>query len=191
MRELIGLFLGFLSLVLSIATICSPYMRVATVVGSLITTNNFYENLWQSCAEDATGVSNCLQFDTVFAVPDYVQACRAFMFISILLKLSGSVCAALSATSSRFAHSHHGCTRGLAMSAAVMYLVGGLCCFTAISWYAYQITFEFYDPFFRGIKYEFGSALYLGWTAGTMALIGGSCFCCAYLKKKQATRRDG
>uniref|UniRef100_A0A8C4X1Q0 Claudin n=1 Tax=Eptatretus burgeri TaxID=7764 RepID=A0A8C4X1Q0_EPTBU len=189
MCELIGLFLGFLSLVMSIATICSPYMRVATVVGSLITTNNFYENLWQSCAEDATGVSNCLQFDTVFAVPDYVQACRAFMFIAIFLKLLGSVCGALSATSTRFFHSHQGYTRNLALSAAGTYIIGGICCFTAISWYAYQITFEFYDPFFHGIKYEFGSALYVGWAAGTMALIGGSCFCCGSLKNIQATRR--
>lgn len=60
----------------------------------------------------------------------------------------------------------------------------------AISWYAVNITTDFFNPLYVGTKYELGPALYLGWSASLLSLLGSVCLfstcCCA--KKDPATR---
>ncbi|XP_029803302.1 claudin-15 isoform X4 [Suricata suricatta] len=59
--------------------------------------------------------------------------------------------------------------------------LSGFCGMVAISWYAFNITQEFFDPLYPGTKYELGPALYLGWSASLLAILGGVCLastCC-------------
>ncbi|XP_064449270.1 claudin-15 isoform X4 [Mirounga angustirostris] len=59
--------------------------------------------------------------------------------------------------------------------------LSGFCGMVAISWYAFNITQEFFDPVYAGTKYELGPALYLGWSASLLAILGGFCLgsgCC-------------
>lgn len=61
----------------------------------------------------------------------------------------------------------------------------------AISWYAFNITQEFFDPLYPGTKYELGPALYLGWSASMLAILGGFCLgsgCCRAPDADQAPR---
>lgn len=51
------------------ATLSNSYWKVSTILGSVITTSTLYENLWQSCAEESTGISNCRAFNTLLALP--------------------------------------------------------------------------------------------------------------------------
>uniref|UniRef100_A0A8B9PWZ2 Claudin n=1 Tax=Apteryx owenii TaxID=8824 RepID=A0A8B9PWZ2_APTOW len=52
------------------ATLPHNYWKISSIHGSVITTSTLFENLWKSCAEDSTGVSNCREFDSMFALPD-------------------------------------------------------------------------------------------------------------------------
>ncbi|XP_034525841.1 claudin-15 isoform X3 [Ailuropoda melanoleuca] len=59
--------------------------------------------------------------------------------------------------------------------------LSGFCGMVAISWYAFNITQEFFDPLYQGTKFELGPALYLGWSASLLAILGGFCLgsgCC-------------
>lgn len=61
----------------------------------------------------------------------------------------------------------------------------------AISWYAVNITTDFFNPLYVGTKYELGSALYLGWSASLLSILGGICVfstCCCDSKEDPATR---
>ncbi|KAM5331769.1 claudin-15 isoform 2-T2 [Glossophaga mutica] len=53
----------------------------------------------------------------------------------------------------------------------------GCCGMVAISWYASNITQDFFNPLYSGTKYELGPALYLGWSASLLAILGGVCLC--------------
>uniref|UniRef100_A0A8C0H0T1 Claudin n=1 Tax=Chelonoidis abingdonii TaxID=106734 RepID=A0A8C0H0T1_CHEAB len=63
-----GFFLGTLGWGLLGVTLPNSYWRVSTVDGSVITTSTLFENLWQSCATDSTGVYNCREFPSMLAL---------------------------------------------------------------------------------------------------------------------------
>nr|XP_061814974.1 claudin-15-like isoform X1 [Nerophis lumbriciformis] len=55
----------------------------------------------------------------------------------------------------------------------------GLCTMVAVSWYAFNITQEFFDPFYPGTRYEIGEGLYIGWCSAVLAIAGGACLTCS------------
>ncbi|KAM9790396.1 claudin-1 isoform 2-T2 [Syngnathus typhle] len=55
----------------------------------------------------------------------------------------------------------------------------GLLALVGTSWYGHRIAQEFYNPFTpTNSRYEFGSALYVGWGAASLIMIGGGFLCC-------------
>ncbi|ERE76305.1 claudin-15-like protein [Cricetulus griseus] len=72
-----------------------------------------------------------------------------------------------------------------------MLALSGACGMVAISWYAINITTDFFNPLYVGTKYELGPALYLGWSASLLSILGGICLfstCCCAAKEDPATR---
>ncbi|XP_071276128.1 claudin-7-like [Agelaius tricolor] len=59
----------------------------------------------------------------------------------------------------------------------------GLLALVSCSWYGHRIVTSFYDPTIPiNLKFEFGSALFLGWAGSALALLGGSLLassCCS------------
>ncbi|MGH0126303.1 UNVERIFIED_CONTAM: hypothetical protein FKN15_029316 [Acipenser sinensis] len=208
--------------------------KVSTVAGSVITSSTLYENLWKACAKDSTGVSNCRDFESLLALPGYVQGCRALMIVSLLLGLAGVIVALLGLKCTKIGSGNEqtkgkialtggvcliasgyvqGCralmivslllglagvivallglkctkigsgneqTKGkIALTGGVCLIASGLCCIIPVSWYAYQITQEFYNPLYGGTKYELGPALYMGWGGAILAILGGAFLCCS------------
>lgn len=66
--EVVALILGFLGWVMVGIAIPNRYWKTSTIDGSVITTSTIYENLWMSCASDATGVHNCREFPSLLAL---------------------------------------------------------------------------------------------------------------------------
>uniref|UniRef100_A0A8B9VB71 Claudin n=1 Tax=Anas zonorhyncha TaxID=75864 RepID=A0A8B9VB71_9AVES len=71
--EIIGFLLCLVGWAMIGATLPHNYWKVSSIYGSVITTSTLYENLWKSCAEDSTGVSNCRVFDSMFALPGIIS----------------------------------------------------------------------------------------------------------------------
>lgn len=67
--EVAALFLGFTSWVMIFISLQDQYWKESTTEGSVITTSTIYENLWMSCASDSTGIYNCRDFPSLFALP--------------------------------------------------------------------------------------------------------------------------
>lgn len=67
--EVVALFLGFVSWILTLITLEDQHWRESSQDGSVILTSNLYENLWMSCASDSTGNYNCRDFPSLFALP--------------------------------------------------------------------------------------------------------------------------
>uniref|UniRef100_A0A8C0UX75 Claudin 1 n=1 Tax=Cyanistes caeruleus TaxID=156563 RepID=A0A8C0UX75_CYACU len=59
-------------------------------------------------------------------------------------------------------------------------LCAGLAALVATSWYGNRVARAFYDPFTPvNTRFEFGSALFIGWAASSLAILGGSFLCCS------------
>ncbi|TMS14273.1 Claudin-10 [Larimichthys crocea] len=91
MIEIVALFLGFAGWILIFISLEDQYWKESTTEGSVITTSTIYENLWMSCASDSTGIYNCRDFPSLFALPGYIQASRALMIASIVFGTFGIV----------------------------------------------------------------------------------------------------
>ncbi|XP_016001984.1 claudin-15 isoform X1 [Rousettus aegyptiacus] len=179
--ENFGFFMAALGLLMLGVTLPNSYWRVSTVHGNVITTNTIFENLWHSCATDSLGVQNCWEFPSMLALSGYIQACRALMITAILLGFLGVFLGIVGLRCTTIGGVDLSRKAKLAATAGALHILAGCCGMVAITWYAVNITRDFFNPLYVGTKYELGPALYLGWSASLLAILGGICLgsnCC-------------
>ncbi|XP_035639487.1 claudin-15 [Oncorhynchus keta] len=177
--EVAALLLGFLGWVMVGIAIPNRYWKVSTVDGSVITTSTIYENLWMSCATDSTGIHNCHEFPSLLALNGYIQASRALMIAAIIFGSIGLLATLIGMQCSKAAGENMVLKGRIAGVGGVLFLLQGLCTMISVSWYAFNITQDFFNPLYPGIKYEIGEGLYIGWCSAVLAIVGGSCLTCA------------
>ncbi|KAB5522192.1 hypothetical protein PHYPO_G00156830 [Pangasianodon hypophthalmus] len=176
--QIVALFLGFLSGVTAFISLHHHTWKVSTDYGNVIITSNIFENLWMSCAEDSTGIYDCWYFSSLLALPGFVQACRALMIASIVLGTFGLIFTLVGMQCSKIGGENYIVKGRIAILGGVFFILQGLSTMIAVSWYAFNITQEFFDPLYPGTKFEIGEGLYIGWCSATLALIGGCCLLC-------------
>uniref|UniRef100_A0A674K5N3 Claudin n=1 Tax=Terrapene triunguis TaxID=2587831 RepID=A0A674K5N3_9SAUR len=150
-----GFFLGTLGWGLLGVTLPNSYWRVSTVDGNVITTSTLFENLWQSCATDSTGVYNCRDFPSMLALSGYLQACRALMITALLLGVLAILCGAVGMKCTKVADGNPAAKGKMAAAGGCMFILAGLCGMVALSWYAFNITRDFFDPLFPGTNFSY------------------------------------
>ncbi|XP_008944312.1 PREDICTED: claudin-15-like [Merops nubicus] len=183
--EIVGFLLCLVGWAIIGATLPNKYWKVSSIHGTVITTSTLYENLWKTCAEDSTGVSNCRDFDTMLALPAHIQACRALMITSILLGFLAAVLSLLGLKCTNIGLSDEDAKMKFAATGGFLFIFGGLCSMVAVSWYAAMVTAQFFDKYFAGTKYELGDALYLGWAGSVLYILGGTLLTCSCKGKKR------
>uniref|UniRef100_A0A4W4DZB3 Claudin n=1 Tax=Electrophorus electricus TaxID=8005 RepID=A0A4W4DZB3_ELEEL len=162
--EVLALLLGFLGWVMVGIAIPNRYWKTSTVDGNVITTSTIYENLWMSCASDSTGVHNCREFPSLLALSGRPsKRSRLLMIASVVLGTIGLAATLI------------GMQCNIIFWDEQMNVMQSLCTMISVSWYAFNITQEFFNPLFPGTKYELGEGLYIGWCSGTLAICGGVC----------------
>nr|XP_033813661.1 claudin-15-like [Geotrypetes seraphini] len=184
--EITGFLLSLTGWLIIGASLSNSYWKVSSQKENVITTSNFYENLWKSCASESTGISNCKSFTSLLSLPAYIQACRALMIISIILGLLATVISLVGLKCIKVGSNDERKKGMIALVGGLSFILAGLCSMVAISWYAGIITAQFFDPLHGGTKYELGSALYLGWAGSILAILGGAFLCCSYKGKKKS-----
>ncbi|XP_057184936.1 claudin-15b isoform X1 [Triplophysa rosa] len=188
--EALAVFLGFWGWVMVGVALPNRFWRVSSVDGNVITTSTIYENLWISCATDSTGVHNCREFPSLLALSGYIQVCRALMIASIVLGVFGLVATLVGMQCSKVGGEKYVMKGRVAGVGGIFFILQGLSTMIAVSWYAYNITQQFFDPLYPGIKYEIGEGLYIGWSSATLALCGGSCLLCSCRVKSSDIKKS-
>ncbi|XP_051581038.1 claudin-15-like [Myxocyprinus asiaticus] len=185
--EVVALCLGFVSWIMVGVAIPNRYWKVSSIDGTVITTSTLYENLWMSCATDSTGVHNCREFPSLLALSGYIQASRALMIASIVFGTFGLVATLIGMRCSKAGGENYVLKGRIAGTGGAFFLLQGLCTMVSVSWYAFNITQEFFNPLYPGQKYEIGEGLYIGWASGTLAICGGAClmFSCKFGTKEK------
>ncbi|KAK2881824.1 hypothetical protein Q8A73_022334 [Channa argus] len=109
----------------------------------------------------------------------YIQASRALMIAAIVFGTFGLVASLAGVHCSKIGGENYVLKGRIAAIGGVFFLLQGTCTMIAVSWYAANITQQFFDPLFQGIKYEIGEALYIGWVSAILTICGGSCLICS------------
>ncbi|XP_034744520.1 claudin-1 [Etheostoma cragini] len=178
--QLLGFTLAFLGFVGLIASTVMVEWKASSYAGdNIITAQALYEGLWKTCASQSTGQVQCKVYDSLLQLPGIVQGTRGLMLcailmciISIMLDMVGMRCTTCMAEQPVQKDK-------VALAGGVIFIIAGVLALVGTSWYGHRIAQDFYNPFTpTNSKYEFGSALFVGWGASALIIIGGSFLCC-------------
>ncbi|XP_061652587.1 claudin-10 isoform X3 [Phyllopteryx taeniolatus] len=88
----IGCFVSCLcGWILVCSTLPTEYWTFSEVGSIVLTTSNYYSNLWRDCISDTTGVSDCKDYPSMLALPAFLHACRALAVCAVITGFFGGV----------------------------------------------------------------------------------------------------
>ncbi|XP_026214581.1 claudin-9-like [Anabas testudineus] len=175
--QLLGLILAVLGWVCGALVCAAPLWRVSAFVGGeLVIAQVLWEGLWMNCLSQTTGQIQCKTYDSTLALPKSAQAARGLTVLSLLLCFLALILGVAGAKCTHcIGDNNQPSKTWLAKVAGVLFLVAGLAYMIPICWTAHAIIRDFYDPSVAApLKRELGPALYLGWGASVLLLVGGS-----------------
>ncbi|XP_041724927.1 claudin-10-like [Coregonus clupeaformis] len=149
----------------------------------VLTSSNYFSNLWKDCVSDSTGVSDCKGIPSMFGLNWDIHMCRGLIITSIILGFFGAILLLVGMKCTKIGGSEVTNAR-VTFAGGMNYLVSGLCSMIAFSYYGNKVREEFQDPNFRAQKYEIGVAVYIGWGGSTLLVIGG--LICSIFAGKEA-----
>ncbi|XP_078266710.1 claudin-1-like [Rhinoraja longicauda] len=188
--QMLGFALAMLGLVGVITSTALPQWRTSSYAGdNIVTAQAIYEGLWMSCVAQSTGQVQCKVYDSMLQLGGTLQATRALMIISILLgALAVLIAVGGMKCTTCFAEDQEKKAK-VAGTGGIFFLISGLLALIATSWFGHNVVREFYDPFTPvNTRFEFGKALFIGWAAAALSLLGGSFLACSFAKGGTSNR---
>ncbi|TNN48288.1 Claudin-4 [Liparis tanakae] len=176
--QILGAALGLLGWIGAILVCALPMWKVTAFIGtSIVTAQTTWEGIWMNCVHQSTGQMQCKVYDSMLALSSDLQAARALTILSIvvgilaiLLSVAGGQCT--NCVEDKAAKTKVG------IAAGVMFIIAGILCLVPVCWTAHNIIRNFYNPLLNSAqKRELGAALYIGWGAAGLMLIGGGMLC--------------
>ncbi|KAF1597831.1 UNVERIFIED_CONTAM: Claudin-7, partial [Eudyptes pachyrhynchus] len=179
--QVLGLGLALAGWGALVAATVLPQWQTSSFAGdSIITAVATYQGLWMACASQSTGQLQCKSYDSILALPGYMQATRALMVVSGVLGLLALGLAVVGMKCTRCGDDDPRRKAGTAAAGGGLFLLSGLLGLIACSWYGHRIVTNFYDPTIPvNSKYEFGAAIFVGWAGAALAMLGGAMLACS------------
>uniref|UniRef100_A0A8C6LMC2 Claudin 10 n=1 Tax=Nothobranchius furzeri TaxID=105023 RepID=A0A8C6LMC2_NOTFU len=142
------------------------------VSGLVVTTANYYSNLWKDCVSDSTGVSDCKGIPSLMALNWDIHMCRALIITGIVLAFFGSILVLVGMKCTKIGGSEITNAK-VTFAGGMNYLMGGMCAMVAFCYYGNKIRSEFEDPTYVAQKFEIGVGVFIGWGGSTLLIVGG------------------
>uniref|UniRef100_A0A0D9SAK8 Claudin n=1 Tax=Chlorocebus sabaeus TaxID=60711 RepID=A0A0D9SAK8_CHLSB len=169
----VGLLLSFLGWILSIITTYLPHWKNLNL--DLNDMENWTMGLWQTCVTQEEVGMQCKDFDSFLALPAELRVSRILMLLSNGLGFLGLLLSGFGLDCVRTGEGQRDLKRRLLILGGVLSWASGITALVPVSWVAHKTVQEFWDenvPDFVP-RWEFGGALFLGWSAGLSLLLGG------------------
>lgn len=198
--QLLGFVLVCLAWVGMIVTCASPEWRKNSQGQTVLDNIGRYDGLWKQCQQYSTGQTKCESYDAFFiGLPEVLATCRALVicaiglgFVGLLLVIMGMKCMTVGGKIAQVNH----------QSKARSTLIGGLllgvssaCTGASVSYYAHQIVQEYFNPALPYkkplyLRFEYGSALFVGWVTLVIGVLGSVVICAASLMVLSKISKD-
>ncbi|KAF6730097.1 Claudin-5 [Oryzias melastigma] len=178
--EILGLSMCVIGSLLVMMACGLPMWKVtAFIEANIVVAQTIWDGLWMTCVVQSTGQMQCKVHDSVLSLSHDLQAARALTVIASVMGVLGLMVVIAGAQCTN-------CIRNESIKARVVnaggaiYIISGLFVLVPICWMANNIITDFYNPqLLPSQKREIGAALYIGWAAVALLLIGGSLLCCS------------
>ncbi|XP_065130440.1 claudin-4 [Paramisgurnus dabryanus] len=173
--QMLGLVLVIAGWAFEILVCAVPWWRVSAFVGDeLVVSQVLWEGLWMTCLSQ-WGRLQCKVYDSGLALSGSAQMCRTLCVVSLLLCLLALPLIITGLKCTRCLGDAQESKSRLVRIGAIVFLVAAFFFLIPISWTAYVVVRDFYDPnVAAALKRELGPALYLGWCVTVLMLVGGA-----------------
>lgn len=197
--QMLGTALGIVGWIGAIVVCALPMWKVSAFIGSnIVTSQTIWEGIWMNCVVQSTGQMQCKVYDSMLALTGDLQAARALTIVSIVVGVMAILLAVAGGRCTNCVEDPSSKAK-VGVASGVMFIIAGLLCLIPVCWTAHTIIRNFYSPLLVSAqKRELGAALYIGWGAAALMLIGGGmlCFNCPkkdegpYTARYKAARSD-
>lgn len=176
--QILGVGLAVLGWIGNILICMLPLWKVSAFIGNnIVVAQTIWEGLWMTCVVQSTGQMQCKVYDSMLALPQDLQAARAMIVISILTGIFGVFLSVAGGKCTNCIDEERSKAKACIL-AGVLFIVSGFLCLIPVSWSANTIITNFYNPLLiEAQRYELGAALYIGWAASALLLMGGGLLC--------------
>lgn len=177
--QLLGISLAIIGWIGVIVVCAVPMWKVTAFIGNnIVTAQTSWEGIWMSCVVQSTGQMQCKVYDSMLALSSDLQAARALTIIAIVIGILGIMLAMAGGKCTNCVEDENSKTK-VAITAGVIFIIAGVLCLIPVCWTANVIIQDFYNPLVNAAqKRELGAALYIGWGAAALLIIGGALLCC-------------
>ncbi|XP_053160855.1 claudin-1 [Hemicordylus capensis] len=179
--QMLGFILAFIGWIGIVISTAMPQWKISSYAGdNIVTAQAIYQGLWMTCVIQSTGQMQCKVYDSLLKLAGHLQATRALMVASILLGLIATCVAVIGMKCMKCMEDDEVKKMKMAVLGGIMFLVSGFAALVATSWYGNTVAREFFDIYTPvNTRYEFGQALFVGWAAASLVLLGGAFLCCS------------
>ncbi|MBN3314286.1 CLD4 protein, partial [Atractosteus spatula] len=173
--QLLGLCLSLLGWLGGTLGCVVPLWRVTAFIGNnIVTAQTIWEGLWMNCIVQSTGQIQCKVYDSMLALPHDLQAARALSVVSVLLCAIALALGVVGVKCTKCV-GQQALKARISLFAGSLFAFAGLLYFIPVCWTAHSIIRDFYNPLVPAPrKRELGPALYLGWGAAGLLVLGGA-----------------
>ncbi|XP_037126637.1 claudin-4-like [Syngnathus acus] len=197
--QILGAALGLIGWIGAIVVCALPMWRVTAFIGSnIVTAQTSWEGVWMSCVVQSTGQMQCKVYDSMLALSSDLQAARALLIITIMVGILAILLAVAGGKCTNCVKDPAAKVK-VGLAGGVVFIVAGVLLLIPVCWTAHTVVRDFYNPLVSSAqKRELGAALYIGWGAAALMIVGGSMLCCncprkdegSYAARYKAARSD-
>ncbi|KAG8511449.1 Claudin-18, partial [Galemys pyrenaicus] len=189
--QVVGFLLSVLGLAGCIAATGMDMWSTQDLYDNPVTSVFQYEGLWRSCVRQSSGFTECRPYFTILGLPAMLQAVRALMIVGIVLGVIGLLVSIFALKCIRIGNMEDSAKANMTLTSGIMFIISGVCAIAGVSVFANMLVTNFWMStanMYTGMggmvqtvqtRYTFGSALFVGWVAGGLTLIGGVMMCIA------------
>eukprot|EP00064_Thunnus_orientalis_P018560 superscaffoldBa00004318_g18661 len=172
--QILGIALCIIGWIGAIITCALPQWKVTAFIGqNIVTAQTTWEGIWMTCVTQSTGQMQCKVYDSMLALSQDLQAARALIIISILIGIVGILLSIAGGKCTNCVEDETSKAK-IGVAAGVIFIIAGVLCLIPVCWTAHSIIRDFYNPLLVGSqKRELGPALFIGWGASALLILGG------------------
>ncbi|KAM4560439.1 putative claudin-24 [Odontesthes bonariensis] len=175
--ELLGvLFLAGTWLCSLATTLLPTWLTLST---ELLPTESFQLGLWETCVVQELGLQECRPYNSLLGLPPDIKLARILMCTALGVGLLGLLLAIPGmnlVNGCRRQMEDVSCKRALKAAGGTLSLAAGILVLVPVSYIAHLTVVRFFDESVPDVvpRWEFGDALFCGWTAGVLHLVAGT-----------------
>ncbi|OCT94686.1 putative claudin-24 [Xenopus laevis] len=173
LTELAALFLSLIGYICCLVALFIP--RWLIVSSGMLVNESYQLGLWQTCAIQDVGSRVCQDFQTILDLPLQIQLGRVLMCLSVSCGVLGFMVSTPALTCLKCLDDQDKYVRKIAiMIGGGLFLLAGASSTCFVSYFAYDAFVKFWNLPKDIPRFEYGSAMFSGWTGGLFLIAGGS-----------------